>query len=141
MAHCLHEDETSGFGHPGHLADHGEEDMTIQSLGTRGRRALLASTVAFSWFVANPMLPADFSGDGATLGAAHAKGGHHGGKHSTAGHVGHKSPHGKQTRHGKKTTSVTSTTDDDSSDDDSDTSDDDSADDSSDDSADDDSQT
>jgi hypothetical protein len=138
MAHCLHEDETSGFGHPGHLADHGEEDMTIQSLGTRGRRALLASTVAF---VANPMLPADFSGDGATLGAAHAKGGHHGGKHSTAGHVGHKSPHGKQTRHGKKTTSVTSTTDDDSSDDDSDTSDDDSADDSSDDSADDDSQT
>jgi hypothetical protein len=91
--------------------------------------------VAFSWLVANPILPANLSGDGATLGEAFARGGHHGGKHDTAGHVGHKNQHGKQTRHGKKTTSVTSTSDDDSSDDDSvgnDTSDDDSADDSND---------
>ena len=67
--------------------------MLLQSLSIRGRRAVLASTVAFSWLLANPLLPAGFGDDNATVGAAFAKGGH--GGHHKGANADHKGGHHK----------------------------------------------
>ena len=107
--------------------------MHLQSLGIKGRRAILASTVAFSWLVSNPMLPASFGDDASTLGSAFAKSNHdgnHGGKHGKDVSSGHK---GKHNHHGKNTTTTPTDDDDDDDTPDDDTSDDDSSDDTSDD--------
>jgi len=98
--------------------------MQLKTLGVKGRRAILASTVAFSWLVTNPLLPN-------LEGVAFAKGNH--GQHDQG--VGGKqgAHHGKSATHhnhrgkNKSTTQTTTTDDDDTSDDD--TTDDDSTDD------------
>lgn len=91
--------------------------MQLKSLGVKGRRAILASTVALSWLVTNPLLPN-------LEGAAFAKGNH--GQHDQGVGGKHGTHHGKTETHhnhrGGKSNSTTQTTtddDDDSSDDDS----------------------
>jgi hypothetical protein len=112
--------------------------MLLPSLSLHSRRAILASTVAFSWLVANPLLPAGFDGNASTLGAAFAKGDHggHGHNHGKGANNGHHGKHKGTSASDPTDDDDDSETDDDNGDDDSDSSDDDSSDD---DSADDDS--
>jgi hypothetical protein len=97
--------------------DLGEVNMQFKSLGVKGRRAILASTVAFSWIVTNPLLPN-------LEGVAFAKGNHGQHDHSVSGQ--HGAHHGKTGAHhnhrggkNKSNQTTTTTTDDDTSDDDS----------------------
>jgi hypothetical protein len=102
------------------LREKGSEDkMTISTVSPRVRRIILASSVAFSWLLANPLMPASVA-----TSAAFAKGSH---SQSSSGHHQNQGHH--QNRGGKHNSTTVTGTDDDSADDDStDTSDDDSTD-------------